>query len=74
MAEMQEKKDRQLQRMARKQMKLMQEMKTQREREYQLTLWCGFLTGLRLTNAITKEESDRYYRDLQEMAEKMDAA
>ncbi len=74
MAEMQEKKDRQLQRMARKQMKLMQEMKTQREREYQLMLWCGFLTGLRLTNAITKEEYDRYYRDLQEMAEKMDAA
>ena len=74
MAEMQEKKDRQLQRMARKQMKLIQEMKTQREREYQLMLWCGFLTGLRLTNAITKEEYDRYYRDLQEMAEKMDAA
>ena len=74
MAEMQEKKDRQLQRMARKQMKLMQEMKTQREREYQLMLWCGFLTGLRLTNAITKEEYDRYYRDLQERAEKMDAA
>lgn len=74
MAEMQEKKDRQLQRMARKQMKLMQEMKTQREREYQLMLWCGFLTGLRLTNAISKEEYDRYYRDLQEMAEKMDAA
>ena len=74
MAEMQEKKDRQLQRMARKQMKLMQEMKSQREREYQLMLWCGFLTGLRLTNAITKEEYDRYYRDLQEMAEKMDAA
>ena len=74
MAEMQEKKDRQLQRMARKQMKLMQEMKTQREREYQLMLWCGFLTGLRLTNAITKEEYDRYYRDLQEMAEKMEAA
>ena len=74
MAEMQEKKDRQLQRMARKQMKLMQEMKTQGEREYQLMLWCGFLTGLRLTNAITKEEYDRYYRDLQEMAEKMDAA
>lgn len=74
MAEMQEKKDKQLQRMARKQMKLMQEMKTQREREYQLMLWCGFLTGLRLTNAITKEEYDRYYRDLQEMAEKMDAA
>ena len=74
MAEMQEKKDRQLQRMARKQMKLMQEMKTQREREYHLMLWGGFLTGLRLTNAITKEEYDRYYRDLQEMAEKMDAA
>ena len=74
MAEMQEKKYRQLQRMARKQMKLMQEMRTQREREYQLMLWCGFLTGLRLTNAITKEEYDRYYRDLQEMAEKMDAA
>ena len=74
MAEMQEKKDRQLQRMARKQMKLMQEMKTQREREYQLMLWCGFLTGLQLTNAISKEEYDRYYRDLQEMAEKMDAA
>lgn len=74
MAEMQEKKNRQLQRMARKQMKLMQEMKTQREREYQLMLWCGFLTGLRLTNAITKEEYDRYYRDLQEMAEKLDAA
>lgn len=71
---MQEKKDRQLQRMARKQMKLMQEMKTQREQEYQLMLWCGFLTGLRLTNAISKEEYDRYYRDLQEMAEKMDAA
>ncbi len=74
MAEMQEKQRKQLQRMARNQMKLMQETKTQRERDYQLMLWCGFLTGLRLTNAITQEEYDRYYRDLQEMAEKLGAA
>lgn len=74
MAEMQEKQNRQLQRMARKQMELMQEMKTQRERDYQMMLWCGFLTGLRLTNAITYEEYNRYYRELQEMAEKLGAA
>lgn len=74
MTEMQEKQKKQLQRMARKQMKLMQEMKTQKERDYQLMLWCGFLTGLRLTNAITQEEYSRYYRDLQEMADKLGAA
>lgn len=74
MAEMQEKRNRQLQMMARKQMKLMREMKTQRDRDYQLMLWCGFLTGLRMTNAITKEEYDRYYQVLQELAEKLDAA
>lgn len=72
MAHMETKK--QLKVMAKKQMKLMKEMQTERDREYQMMLWCGFLTGMRLTNAITHEEYDHYYRELQELAYKLGTA
>ncbi len=65
---------RQIQALAKRQMKLMKEITAQKDRDYQMMLWCGFLTGLRLTNAITHEEYNRYYTDLQELANKMDEA
>lgn len=63
----------QIQALAKRQMMLMREMTTQKDRDYQMMLWCGFLTGLRLTNAITHEEYNHYYTDLQELANKLDS-
>lgn len=62
----------QIQALAKRQMKLMRETTTQKDRDYQMMLWCGFLTGLKLTNAITRKEYDRYFTELQELAKKMD--
>lgn len=52
----------------------MQNTKDKAERDYHLMLWAGFLTGLRLTNAITKEEYDQYYDDLRKLSKELDAA
>lgn len=64
----------QIQALAKRQMKLMREITAQKDRDYQMMLWCGFLTGLRLTNAITHEEYNHYYTELQELADKLDDA
>ena len=64
----------QLKNIARKQAELMQNTKDKAERDYHLMLWAGFLTGLRLTNAITKEEYDQYYDDLRKLSKELDAA
>lgn len=55
------------------QIRMMTETKNSRDRDYQLMLWGGFLTGLRLTNAITYQEYDAYYKELQFLAEKLRA-
>lgn len=47
----------QIQALAKRQMKLMRETTTQKDRDYQMMLWCGFLTGLKLTNAITAKNT-----------------
>lgn len=59
---------------ARKQVKLMQRTKDKTERDYHLMMWAGFLTGLRLTNAITQEEYNHYYEELRKLSVKLNAA
>ena len=49
------------------QIRMMTESKSSRD-------WGGFLTGLRLTNAITYQEYDAYYKELQCLAEKLRTA
>lgn len=56
------------------QIRMMTESKSSRDRDYQLMLWGGFLTGLRLTNAITYQEYVAYYKELQFLAEKLRTA
>lgn len=58
---------------AENQIRMMTESKSDSDRDYQLMLWGGFLTGLRLTNAITYQEYDAYYKELQFLAEKLRA-
>ena len=60
----------QIRTLADNQIRMMTETKNSRDRDYQLMLWGGFLTGLRLTNAITYQEYDAYYKELQFLAEK----
>ena len=63
----------QIRTLADNQIRMMTETKNSRDRDYQLMLWGGFLTGLRLTNAITYQEYDAYYKELQVLAEKLRA-
>ena len=44
------------------------------EREHYLAVWSGFLTGMRKTNAITKKEYDRYFKQLQDLVKELDTA
>lgn len=52
----------------------MQRTKDKTERDYHLMMWAGFLTGLRLTNAITQEEYNHYYEELRKLSVKLNAA
>lgn len=66
--------EKQLKILAGKQMRLMREAENKAQREYQMMLWAGFLAGLRLANAISRQEYDRYYNDLQELSERLNTA
>ncbi len=63
----------QLERFAAKQMEFLRGAEDKNARDYQMMLWAGFLSGLRLTNAITHQEYDDYYKDLQDLSEQLDA-
>lgn len=63
----------QLERFAAKQMDFLREAKDKNARDYQMMLWAGFLSGLRLTNAITQQEYNAYYKSLQDLSEQFDA-
>lgn len=63
----------QLELFASNQIKFLREAKDKKTRDYQMMLWAGFLSGLRLTNAITQGEYKAYYKDLQDLSKKLDA-
>lgn len=56
-----------------KQMQFMRKAKNKADRDYQIMLWAGFLTGMRLANSITRQEYDAYYKDLQDLSAELDA-
>lgn len=64
-------KEKQLRTWIQTQKQLINEASSDQERDYIAMLWLGYLTGLRLTNAITKPEYDALY---QEIRQHIDAA
>ena len=48
--------------------------KDQTERDRLVGMYAGFLAGVRLTNAISQQEYNKYYAELQEIAHKLEAA
>lgn len=66
--------EQQLKRFADNQTLFLRKAKDKNARDYQMTLWAGFLTGMLLTNAITHQEYNAYYEDLQKLSKELDAA
>ena len=65
---------RQLEKILQKQVAVIQEAENKSERDYGLMLCAGFLSGLLLTNAITRQEYNEYYDYLRELSNEIDAA
>lgn len=65
--------DRQLSLWMQKQRNLVRQARTPEERDYILLMWQGFLSGLRLTNAISYQQYLLYYRELQEYCKEVAA-
>ena len=53
--------------------KIAAEAKNEKERDYILSMWAGFLGGLRMTNAITQQEYNAYYNDLKSLIEELES-
>ena len=67
-------KEQQLRVWIQKQKCLISEATEQKDRDYIAMMWQGFLTGLRLTNAITWQEYQELSREIAEYAEGFEAA
>ena len=57
-------KKRQLWIWAQKQKQLIDEAKIPKDRDYLMLMWLGYLNGMRLTNAITREEYKTLYEEI----------
>lgn len=53
--------------------RLVEEAKNENERDYILSIWAGFLSGLRMTNAITQRDYNAYYDELRSLVEELEA-
>ena len=67
-------KEQQLRVWIQKQKRLISEATEQKDRDYIAMMWQGFLSGLRLTNAITWKEYQELSREIVEYAEGCEAA
>ena len=67
-------KEQQLRVWIQKQKRLISEATEQKDRDYIAMMWQGFLTGMRLTNAITWKEYQELSREIAEYAEGFEAA
>lgn len=67
-------KDKQLRAWVQKQKHLINEATEQKDRNYLTAMWGGFLNGLRLTNAITYQEYQEMYSEIQRYAAGLEAA
>lgn len=52
--------------------KIVAEAQNEKERDYIPSMWAGFLGGLRITNAITRQEYNAYYNDLKSLTEELE--
>lgn len=65
--------DRQLSQWTQKQKGLVKHARTPEERDYILLMWQGFLSGLRLTNAINYQQYLTHYRELKDFCREVAA-
>ncbi len=54
--------------------RMIERAKPGQERDYMLAMCAGFLTGVQMTNAITTQQYNDYYRELRELARRLEAA
>jgi len=57
-----------------KQKALVNETPEQRDKDYLIAMWQGYLNGLRLTNAITMQEYNSLYDEMYQFASGFEAA
>lgn len=67
-------KERQLRIFVQKQKRLIAEAPEQKDRDYIVMMWLGYLNGLWLTNAITYQEYKELYGEIQLFAAGVEAA
>lgn len=67
-------KEQQLRAFVQRQKRLIAEAPEQKDRDYIVMMWLGYLNGLRLTNAITYAEYRELYDEIQQYIAGMEAA
>lgn len=68
----QAKREMQLNAWLKKNRRMAEEAKSENERDYILSIWAGFLSGLRMTNAITQKDYNAYYDELRSLIEELE--
>ncbi len=64
--------ERQLKAMILKQKELVLNTSSEHDRAVAIGMWAGFLSGLRMTNAITQERYNQAYNELQALVREME--
>lgn len=52
--------------------RLVEETGDEKERDYIVFMWAGFLAGLRMTNTINQMEYNKYYEDLKSLVDELE--
>lgn len=52
--------------------RLVEETGDEKERDYIVFMWAGFLAGLRMTNTINQMEYNAYYEDLKSLVDELE--
>ena len=63
--------EKQMKKIAKRVEKEVREETNENEREHYLAVWSGFLTGMRMTNAISKTDYDFYYQQLRDLVREL---
>lgn len=53
--------------------RLVEETGDEKERDYIVLMWAGFLAGLRMTNTINQMEYNAYYEDLKSLVDELES-
>lgn len=52
--------------------RLVEETGDEKERDYIIFMWAGFLSGLRMTNTINQMEYNAYYEELKSLVDELE--